>query len=297
MSEHPNVTQTVRISAIHIDRDQNGRAMIDPRRVAELADALANQPLLHPITLRRTASGLMLVAGRHRIAAFMKLGRAEIPALVLDCNDSTEATLRLTENLARVQLSPVEQARQLTELINVDGQGVEAVALKLGRSVDWILDRLDILTWPEELIRHVHEKRITLTTARILAKIQPTVIRDMRIQDAALNGCSTRTASYWLQTAHHDQPGQDPVSVFSSSEAIYQTETTVKVICAGCAELKPIEVTQLCRWCNDCLSSIQTAQLHHREMSPCLTPPVYDPPPPEADPGCRSRDRLPAPRL
>jgi ParB family chromosome partitioning protein len=280
MPETDPLTTVVRIASIHIADDRNGRAMLDPRRVAELADALAHEPLLHPITLRRTPSGLTLVAGRHRLAAFVKLGRTEIAALVLDVDDSTEATLRLTENLARVQLSPVEQAHQLAELVNLDEKGVEAVALRLGRSVDWILDRLEILYWPEALVDHVHNKRITLTAARILAKIQPPAVRDMRIHDAATNGCSARTASYWLQTAHREDPNAPPPPVFSSHEPVYRTETTVKVICVGCAELKPIEVTQLCRWCNACLSMIESAQRQGKEMSPSLTPPTYDPPPP-----------------
>ena len=290
MSDFPNETLTVRIAAIHIADNNNGRAILDPRRIAELADALAHEPLLHPITLRRSASGLSLISGRHRIAAFLKLGRTEIPALVLDVDDVTEASLRLSENLQRVQLSPVEQARQLAELVALNDQGVEAVATKLGRSVDWILDRLDILTWPDELVHHVHTKKITLTTARILARIRPEAIQEMRIQDAALNGCSARTANYWLQTAHRDDPNAPPPPVFSSQDAIYRTETITRVICAGCNDLALLSETQLVRWCNSCLSFIQSKQSQHNEMSPCLTPPIYNPPPPTHASASTSRE-------
>ena len=282
MPQPGHKTISVPISSISIGKDANGRAMLDPRRVQELADTLANEPLLHPITLRHKDDSLFLVAGRHRIAAYMKLGRTEIPAIILTLDDHTEATLRLSENLARVQLSPVEQARQLAELVALDDQGVEIVAQRLGRSVDWILDRLEILSWPNDLIEHVHAKRITLTTAKILVRIQPDEIRALRIHDAAAHGCSARTAAYWLQTQHHDLPGHEPPSMFSSQEPIYRTETTVKVICAGCGVLSLFEQTQLVRWCNSCLSLIQRAQSQLHEMSPNLTPPVYDPPPPSA---------------
>jgi ParB family chromosome partitioning protein len=280
MNDAEGATQTVIIANVHYRDETNGRAAVDPRRVAELADALANEPLLHPITLRSTPTGLLLVAGRHRLAAYQKLGRTEIPARILDLDDTTEAQLRLSENLQRVTLSPVEQARQIADLVALNDQGVDAVAARLGRSVDWILDRLEILTWPDELITHVHTKRIPLAAAKLLARIQPNAIRDMRIHDAATHGCSTATARLWLQTAGRDDPDAPPPPVFLTREAIYETTTTTKVVCAGCAELIRIEETQLVRWCNNCLSSIELAQRAPRDQSPCMTPAIYDPPPP-----------------
>jgi ParB/RepB/Spo0J family partition protein len=276
--------QTVLIANIRFHNETNGRANLDPRRVQELADALAHEPLLHPITLRSTPTGLVLVAGRHRLAAFHKLGRLQIPARILHLDDTTEAQLRLSENLQRVTLSPVEQAKQLADLVELEAQGVETVARRLGRSVDWILDRLEILTWPDELITHVHTKRIPLAAAKLLARIQPQTIRAMRIHDAATHGCSAATARLWLQTAGHDDPDAPPPPVFSSQGPIYETTTTTKVICAGCTELKRIEETQLVRWCNDCLSSIQIAQRAHRDPSPCTTPTIYQPPQPTTSP-------------
>lgn len=280
MNDTEHTQQTVLIANIHFRDPTNGRATIDPRRVQELAAALAREPLLHPITLRSTPTGLVLVCGRHRIAAFQRLGRAEIPAHILDLNDTTEAQLRLSENLQRVTLSPVEQAKQLAELLELESQGVDAVAARLGRSVDWILDRLEILTWPEELVTHVHTKRIPLAAAKLLARIQPTSIRDQRIHDAATHGCSAATARLWLQTAGRDDPTAPPPPNFSCQGQEFVTETTTRVVCFGCAELKRIEGTQLVRCCNECLSSIQAAQQTAREMSPCLTPHVYDPSPP-----------------
>jgi ParB family chromosome partitioning protein len=279
---NPNIplTTDVRLTDIHIADPANGRAALEPARIAELANLLAHEPLLHPITLRNTPQGLTLVAGRHRLAAYEKLGRVTIPARVLDLDDVQEATLRLNENLQRVTLSPVEQARQLAELVGLNNQGVDAVALRLARSVDWVLDRLEILTWPEALILHVHSKRITLAAAKTLARIKPDTVRELRIADAAHHGCSAATARLWLQTAHHGDPAEPPPPVFSSQEPNFVFETTTKCLCAGCAELKPIEKTQLVRWCEDCLSTIVAAQRPQREMSPCLTPPLYDPPPP-----------------
>lgn len=280
MPADDTLTTYVPIASILIADDANGRAFLDPRRVAALADTLAQEPLLHPITLRHTTTGLHLIAGRHRLEAYKKLGRPSIAATILECDDATEATLRLTENLQRVTLSPLEQAHQLAALIALNDQGVDAVAIRLARSVDWILDRLEILSWPTALAEAIHTKQLSLTAAKLLARILPEELRDTRINDAIRHGCSAATARLWLQHAHSDDPHAAPPPVFSSQIPTFQISTQVNVLCFGCAELVRIEETELQRWCNRCLCSIRSAQQASKEMSPLLTPPLYDPPPP-----------------
>ena len=280
MAESTTLTSTVPIASILIADEYNGRAFLDPRRVAELADVLAVEPLLHPITLRHTTMGLRLVAGRHRLAAYKKLGRTDIAATILNCDDATEATLRLTENLARVTLSPVEQAHQLAALVTLENQGVEAVAVRLARSVDWILDRLEILTWPEELAAAVHSKRIPLAAAKLLVRISPPELRARRIADASNHGCSAATARLWLQHAHIDDPNAEAPPVFSSRIPQFQQTTEVKALCAGCNELVKIEETELQRWCSNCLSQIRSAQQEASGPWHNQIPDTYDPGPP-----------------
>jgi len=222
----------------------------------------------------------VLVAGRHRLGAFKKLGRTTIPAIILNCDDTTEATLRLTENLYRVSLSPVEQAHQLAALVGLNDQGVEAVALRLSRSIDWILDRLDILTWPEELSAAVHAKRIPLAAAKLLARISPPELRAQRIADASNHGCSAATARLWLQHAGSDDPNATPPPVFLSQIPHFQQNTQVSALCAGCNEMKRIEETELQRWCTSCLSSIRRAQQEASGTWHNQIPEVYDPGPP-----------------
>lgn len=270
-------TKEIPLGSVIVRDYHNGRSCLDPRRVSELADSLAHAPLLHPITLRRTDHGLELVAGRHRLAAFEKLGRANIPALILECDDATEATLRLQENLARVSLSPVEQARQIAGLVALGEQGVEAVSAKIGRSVDFILERLEILTWPEELILAVHAKRIPLAAAKLLARISPPDLRAQRIADASNHGCSAATARLWLQHSGIDDPHAKPPPVFSSQIPNFEQKTEVKALCAGCNELKPIEKTELARWCNTCLSTIRRAQEESHGPWHNQIPETYDP--------------------
>jgi len=268
------------IASIRFSDESNGRFALDAARVTILADQLAHQPLLHPITARRVDDHYVLVAGRHRVGAFHKLGRPTIPALIIDASDVQAATLRLAENVTRSQLSPIEEATQLAALLRANPGGVDAVAADLGRGVDWILDRLDILTWPAALLTHLQARRVSLAAARILVRISPPSLRDQRIQDAANHGCSAKTAQLWLQTSHHDDPIEPTTSEFFASQPIPTYETTTRTECVLCRNLIRIEATHLYRMCDPCFLELQQITNQAVHQSPLTTPPIYNPPPP-----------------
>jgi len=274
MSNHHDIP----IAQIDFPDPLNGRAALDPARVASLAAQLHDQPLLHPITVRPIDGRYVLIAGRTRVAAYERLGRNTIPATLIDATDLVADTLRLAENVSRSQLSPIEEARQLMHLVETNPGGAEAVADSLGRPLNWILDRLEMLAWPDQLQLYVHTRKITIAAARCLARITPETIRDQRIHDAANHGCSARTARLWQQTAHRDDPNEPAPPIFASQIPVTHYETETRVLCFGCQQLNKLEETHSLRWCNHCIEMLTPPKQPYHEQSPTCTPPIYDPP-------------------
>ena len=64
--------------------DEVRARFLNPARVAQLADNIADHGLLSPITVRpdRSGTGYLLVCGGHRLAAVAELGWGTIPAFV-----------------------------------------------------------------------------------------------------------------------------------------------------------------------------------------------------------------------
>jgi len=93
--------------------DATGRMRpLDPGWVEALADMMATEGQQTPLTVRQMAgeNELRLIAGGHRLAAAQRLGWEEIDAEVIECSDD-EATLReINENLARRNLTVLEEA-------------------------------------------------------------------------------------------------------------------------------------------------------------------------------------------
>jgi len=268
---HANVLDAASALPLDIDgrdhrlRPNNARTTPPDERIATLANNIQQIGLLNPITVRPLGNGYELVAGLGRLLAVRSLGWPEIPANVRPGNDTDSALARLSENVIRSNITPVEEAMQLHTLVEADDQGTIGVAIQLGRSQSWVEDRLDILTWPANLIAHVHEHRISLAAAKHLARISDPVTQTMYINDAARNGISARTAAQWRASANADAgDGPDPPD-FSVGTPISPVQTTTFAICFCCRQPKSIDETRAARICSDCalqLGTAPTAETH-----------------------------------
>lgn len=254
----PSSTSRIPISQIATPDPTNGRAEIDSEAIQQLASSIAAIGLINPITVRPTQTGYILIAGNRRLTAMQRLNAKYIDATVLNVDNLTSATITLTENVSRSNLTPVEEACQLHNLVENHPNGVEGVATTLSRSPNWILDRLDILAWPESLRTSVHERKISLAAAKRLAKIQPDKLREERIYQAATHGINTRTAALWLQDAIAAATPPAPVSQITGQidNNTYVTETAVS--CWLCRTLAKLETTRTLRICEPCITNVES---------------------------------------
>ena len=109
----PRAVVPVPIENLIIDCDS--RRCVDLNRVEALAESIRQSELLQPVLVRReqvkAGSPVMwrLVAGAHRVQAYQKLGRTEIPSIVADLSDLQADLAEIDENLVRSPLSAAEE--------------------------------------------------------------------------------------------------------------------------------------------------------------------------------------------
>ncbi len=95
-------TELLQIPLDQIDPGKGRPRELDPEHAQGLADSIAMQGLICPITVRMVGSGYQLVDGLHRFEGFRLLGRETIPAILSE-KDSDDAAMldAVTANLAR----------------------------------------------------------------------------------------------------------------------------------------------------------------------------------------------------
>jgi ParB family chromosome partitioning protein len=129
------------------------RRRFEPEAAAGLAASIRHQGLLQPIVVRRRAEGgYELVAGERRWRAVRSAGIPTLPALVRDVDDRDSLLLGLVENVAREQLSPVEEARAYASLVDEFELTLGDLSERVGRSKSAVSNRLRLLELPEEVL-------------------------------------------------------------------------------------------------------------------------------------------------
>lgn len=141
----------VEVDRLHPRADQP-RRHFDEDALRQLADSIDQQGLLQPILVRAKPGArgdYEIVAGERRWRAVRLLGRTTIHAIVTTGNAEEIA---LVENLQRVDLSPLEEARGIQALMERHGYSQEAAAGALGWSRTQVNRVLKLLTLPESVI-------------------------------------------------------------------------------------------------------------------------------------------------
>ncbi|MGZ4399802.1 MAG: ParB/RepB/Spo0J family partition protein [Gaiellaceae bacterium] len=140
------------VEMIHANRRQP-RRRFEPEATAGLAASIKAQGLLQPIVVRtREEGGYELIAGERRLRAAREAGVATLPALVRQVDDRESLLLSLVENVAREQLSPLEEARAYAVLLDEFGLSLAEVAEQVGRSKPGVSNRLRLLELPDEVL-------------------------------------------------------------------------------------------------------------------------------------------------
>ena len=125
------------------------RRRFEPEAGSGLAKSIETQGLLQPVVVRpRPAGGYELIAGERRWRAAKEAGVAKVPALVREADDQQSLLLSLVENVAREQLSPVEEARAYAILVDEFGLGVGEIADRVGRSTPACPTACDCWSFP-----------------------------------------------------------------------------------------------------------------------------------------------------
>jgi len=138
--------------AIHPNPRQP-RKRFEPEATAGLAASIRHQGVLQPVIVRpRREGGYELVAGERRWRAAREAGSTTVPAVVREADDRESLLLGLVENVARENLSPLEEARAYAVLVDEFGLSLGDVADRVGRSKPAVSNRLRLLELPDEVL-------------------------------------------------------------------------------------------------------------------------------------------------
>lgn len=179
-----------RIDQIPVDRIfqnpyQPRRAFL-PAPLEQLKRSIRQYGVLVPILVRRVERGYELACGERRLRACRDVGLKTIPAIVRDLSTPQMLEIALCENLARANLSPMEEAetyeRLRKEFVHLTEERLNE---KLGLTAETAAHYRRILGLPLVVKRALNSDLISVDHAVLLGGI-PDEARRLHFLSAAI---------------------------------------------------------------------------------------------------------------
>jgi ParB family chromosome partitioning protein len=182
------------VDAIHPNPRQP-RKRFDGEAGSGLAESIRSQGVISPLLVRpRTAGGYEIVAGERRWRAAREAGRQTVPAVVRETDDRDTLLLGLVENVAREQLTAVEEARAYAVLIDEFSLSLGEVAERVGRSKPSVSNRIRLLDLPDDVLGMVERGQLTEGHARAVLAVPDHEGRRRLAREIVQKGLSVRVA-------------------------------------------------------------------------------------------------------
>src|SRR5919204_2206946 len=182
------------VETIHANPRQP-RKRFDGESTSALADSLRAQGLVQPVVVRpRGEGGYELIAGERRWRAAREGGMPAVPALVREADDRDSLLLGLVENVAREQLSAVEEARAYALLLDEFGLSLGDLGERVGKAKPTVSNRLRLLELQDDVLGLVERGDLTEGHARAVLAVPDHEGRRRLARQIVRRGMSVRAA-------------------------------------------------------------------------------------------------------
>ena len=164
----------------------------DDANVKELAESIKSSGLIYPVICRphpKRKGKFDLRAGFRRFLAHQVLDKDTISAIVRSMTDKVALEITILDNLQREDLTPLEEARGIKDLMAV-GKDTRTIADEIGKTPQWVIRRAKLMNLSPKWLRVIssaHHEYSNLAPVRLelIARF------DHNIQDSLFG-------EYWL---------------------------------------------------------------------------------------------------
>jgi len=236
------------------------RIDISDQELCELAANIKEVGLLQNPLVRANGDGYEIVAGDRRIMAIRKLGWTEMDVVLCEMTDLQAAEARASENLQRVNLTVIEEARIYLNLKMKHGRTVDQIAEAFGISAGTVQRRIDLLKMDQSLQDAMHKKLISYGVAEALSPITDKTALSYYLGFACDHGVTVAIARQWCadwkSSMRRMQDNSDPANAIVSAAVIQPTY----LACDLCHEPEEVQNFTHLKLCRDCAKRLAKAR-------------------------------------
>ena len=197
---------------IQMKLDQLQRGQFQPRskfnesKLDELTQSIASHGVIQPLVVRQISPNQFeIIAGERRWRAAKQAGLNEVPVVVRDIDDQVALAIALIENIQRESLTPIEEAKALSRLIQDFKMTHEEVSQVIGRSRSAVSNLLRLLKLSDAVKALLENGDIEMGHARALLPL-PNELQIQLAQEVATRELSVRQTELLVRQALNPSP-------------------------------------------------------------------------------------------
>ncbi|MBA7469595.1 Nucleoid occlusion protein [subsurface metagenome] len=237
-----------------------GRLDFDDDEIDDLAVSIGRIGMINPIIVRKKDDDFVIIAGHRRFTAASKCGMEKIPCYVHEGKETETTEITIAENLFRTDLTPVETACMVHDIINNDIMSLEQVAASMHRSRHWVKSQVDLLAWPGDVLEIVHQGKLSVSAAANLALIEDPTYRAYLMRNAVESGATARTTAAWLQAWRSMAPPEEALQADPLPGGSAVSPAVPQAPCLCCGDIKRTDALATVLMCPQCIGAIRTAE-------------------------------------
>jgi len=193
-----------------------------------LARSIRALGLLQNIGVVKAGDRYHVAYGHRRRIAAEKAGLTELPCIVYPEGTKDEEARKVAENTEREDVNPAAEATYYKWLLMEQcGQDVDRLCDLVQRSEQHVQGRLDLLRGDPEVLAAIRDNELSLSVARELNRVKNPMYRRMFLQDAIVQGLSTRAVRVLREQLERQESIQAAAANGTSFEVPPSTEAAL----------------------------------------------------------------------
>ncbi len=167
----PKSLVEVNIDSIYPNPNQ-ARKVFSQIELENLRDSILQYGLLSPLLVKKEDDKYIIIAGERRYRASKLAGLKKLPVIVKDLAQEDADKISLIENIQRVDLSPLEEAKGYDDILTSYDISIQELAETIGKSRPYISNALRLLKLDERVQEFLKEGLISKGHAILLLSVE-----------------------------------------------------------------------------------------------------------------------------
>ena len=182
------------------------RSHMNDDQLAELAASITANGVVQPVLVRPQVNGrFQLIAGERRWRASELAGKKTVPAILRRVSDEQAMEITIVENLQRMDLNPMEQARAFERLAREFHMTQEQIAIRTGKDRATVANFLRLLRLPMSVQARVESGDLSYGHARALLAFEHAEDMETTAQRMIKLSLSVRQSEAYIQGITHPE--------------------------------------------------------------------------------------------